>query len=108
MNQYTPIRKCIYDEERVVLAMKKDVKENTNPQINRYKKEGFPKNYGLLQSNILIRRHNSPDCIKLMEDWFEELKNGSHRDQLSFNYILWKNQDVKVKYLDKYIYIAFM
>ncbi len=39
-----------------------------------------------------------------METWFNELKNNSHRDQLSFNYALWKNQDVKVKYLDKYIY----
>ena len=99
-----PQRKCIYDEERVVLAMKKDVKGNTSPQINRYKKEGFPKNYGLLQSNILIRRHNSPDCIKLMEDWFEEVKNGSHRDQLSFNYAAWKNKNIKITYLDKFIY----
>lgn len=99
-----PQRNCIYEEERTVVAMKKDVKENTNPQINRYKKEGFPKKYGLLQSNILIRRHNSPDCIKLMEDWFEEVKNGSHRDQLSFNYAAWKNENVKVTYLDKYIY----
>jgi hypothetical protein len=39
-----------------------------------------------------------------MEDWFNELKDNSHRDQLSFNYVSWKNQDVKVKYLDKYIY----
>lgn len=99
-----PQRNCIYEEERTVVAMKKDVKENTNPQINRYKKEGFPKKYGLLQSNILIRRHNNPDCIKLMEDWFEEVKNGSHRDQLSFNYAAWKNENVKVTYLDKYIY----
>ena len=99
-----PQRKCIYDEERVVLAMKKDVKENTQPQIERYKKEGFPKEYGLLQSNILVRRHNNTDCIKLMEDWFEEVKNGSHRDQLSFNYVAWKNKDIKITYLDKYIY----
>ena len=99
-----PQRNCIYEEERAVVAMKKDVKENTQPQIERYKKEGFPKKYGLLQSNILIRRHNNPDCIKLMEDWFEEVKNGSHRDQLSFNYVTWKNENVKVTYLDKYIY----
>ena len=39
-----------------------------------------------------------------MEDWFKELKNGSHRDQLSFNYVSWKNKDVNVTYLDKYIY----
>ena len=39
-----------------------------------------------------------------METWFNELKDNSHRDQLSFNYALWKNSDVKIKYLDKFIY----
>ena len=72
--------------------------------MERFKKEGFPEEYGLLQSNIMLRKHNNSDCIKLMEDWFKELKNGSHRDQLSFNYVSGKNKDVNVTYLDKYIY----
>ena len=84
--------------------MGKDKSEITKPQMERYKKEGFPEEYGLLQSNIMLRKHNNADCIKLMEDWFKELKNGSHRDQLSFNYVSWKNKDVNVTYLDKYIY----
>jgi hypothetical protein len=84
--------------------MHKDTQENVNPQIDRYKKEGFPKDFGLLQSNIMIRKHNEEDCIRLMECWFEELKNGSHRDQLSFNYALWKNEGIPVVYLDKTIY----
>ena len=96
-----PQRGCLYDEVRPVISMKKDTAENVNPQIERYKKEGFPKGYGLLQSNILIRKHNNGDCIRLMEAWSNEVMNGSHRDQLSFNYCSWKNPDIKVKYLDK-------
>ena len=99
-----PSRNCIYSESNAVIAMKKDTKENVTPQIERYKKEGFPKDYGLLQSNIMLRLHNNEDCIRFMEQWFEELKNGSHRDQLSFNYIAWKNNDIKIFYLDKTIY----
>ena len=98
-----PQRNCIYAEEKVVLKMGKDKIDRTRPQIDRYRKEGFPENYGLLQSNILLRKHNEQDCIKLMEEWFNELKNGSHRDQLSFNYAAWKHQDVKIVYLDKNI-----
>ena len=98
-----PSRRCIYDEERIVVRMRKDKSENTRPQIERYKKEGFPPKYGLLQSNIMLRKHNNGDCIKLMETWWKELKNGSHRDQLSFNYASWKNSDVKVIYMDKNI-----
>jgi hypothetical protein len=84
--------------------MKKDVSENVKPQMERYKEEGFPTDYGLLQSNIIIRKHNEPDCVRLMEAWSEEVMNGSHRDQLSFNYCCWKNKDIKIKYLDKFIY----
>lgn len=99
-----PARNCIYNEAVAVIGMKKDKPEIVNPQIERYKKEGFPKNYGLLQSNILVRLHNEPDCVKLMNTWFSELKNNSHRDQLSFNYACWKNKDIEVTYIDKNIY----
>ena len=99
-----PVRNCIYSEEKAVLSLRKDVKENTSPQIDRYKKEGFPRKYGLLQSNILLRRHNENDCITIMEDWFEEIRNGSHRDQLSFNYVSWKHPYIHISYISKIIY----
>ncbi len=99
-----PSRRCIYKEQSVVISMRKDTKENIAPQIERYKKECFPADFGLLQSNILIRKHNENDCIKLMEKWFEEVKNHSHRDQLSFNYVLWKCPEIKISYMRKDIY----
>jgi hypothetical protein len=39
-----------------------------------------------------------------MEKWFEEVKNHSHRDQLSFNYVLWKCPEIKISYMRKDIY----
>ena len=68
-----PIRNCVYKEAETIVKVGKDKKENVDPQINRYKAEGFPENYGLLQSNIMLRKHNEADCIKLMEAWFAEL-----------------------------------
>ena len=99
-----PERNCIYAEGSAVIRLKKDTKENVNKQLNGYREEGFPSDYGLVQSNIIIRKHNDYECIKLMEKWWEELKNKSHRDQLSFNYAVWKLQTDIVSYLDKYIY----
>ena len=98
-----PVRQCIYDEAEAVIRIRKDKSEIVNPQIEGYRKEGFPKNYGLSQNNILLRKHNEKDCIKLMEDWFAELKDKSHRDQLSFNYVCWKNKDINITYIDKLI-----
>ena len=85
-----PARKCIYDEADTCLRMRKDTPESIKSQMDRYRKEGFPRKYGLVESNMIYRRHNDPYCIKLMETWADEVRNGSHRDQLSFNYALWK------------------
>ena len=99
-----PIRQCTYDEAKECIKLKKDTKENIEPQVKRYKLEGFPLKKGMVQSNIIVRRHNSQNCIRLMEQWWNELYNGSHRDQLSFNYVLWKNPDIKITLLPKSIY----
>lgn len=99
-----PQRNCIYDEAVACVKQRKDVSNIVNKQIERYKNEGFPTKYGLAQTCIIFRRHNDESCIRLMKTWWNEIEKGSHRDQLSFNYALWKNQDVKIKYLDKKIF----
>lgn len=91
-----PQRECIYSEANTCIAIGKDRKENVKPQIDRYEEEGFPKNYGLVQSNIIIRKHNEPDCIELMDLWWSEVRDNSHRDQLSFNYALWKLPHINI------------
>lgn len=95
-----PSRKCIYKEGKACITLKKDTPANINAQMDRFKAEGFPENYGLVQSNIMVRKHNDASCIKLMKTWWEQIEKGSHRDQLSFNYAVWKNPDVKIKLLD--------
>lgn len=99
-----PNRDCIYKEGNACIGLKKDTKENIEKQLNAYRKEGFPEHYGLPQTCILLRYHNEESCKKLMETWLEQVRDYSHRDQLSFNYALWKNQETKIKYLDKSIF----
>ena len=41
-----------------------------------------------------------------MKKWFEEIRKYSHRDQLSFNYIYWKNI-IKIKYLSKQLFFQY-
>lgn len=96
-----PYRKCAYVEANIFLKFFNDL---VVKQMERYEKEGFPHNYGLLQSNILLRKHNDPNCIKLMETWSNEVMNWCYRDQFSFNYASWKNKDVEVKYIDRNIF----
>ena len=99
-----PSRDCIFEEAKKCIELKKDTLENINPQIAKYRKLKYPEHNGLAQTNILIRKHNNKQCIKLMEDWWKEIEQGSCRDQLSFNYALWKNKKTHITYLDKKIY----
>ncbi len=62
------------------------------PQIEKYEKEGYPHDNGLVISGVLFRRHNEKDVIKVMEDWWHEIKYHSHICQLSLPYVFWKNK----------------
>lgn len=96
-----PNRVCIYKECTAVKAIRKDTTDLPDKQMKKYKEEGFPENYGLVQSNIMVRWHNNEDCKTVMEVWADEIRNFSHRDQLSFNYALWKTKTECFEYLDK-------
>lgn len=95
-----PYRNCIYQEVNACLKLKKDSIENIKNTENFLINENYPRNNGLIQSNILVRNHNNNECIFLMENWWEMIKKYSKRDQLSFNYIFWK-------YGGKYLTVPF-
>jgi len=97
-------RDSVYEEADILIEMAtkgkfKDDPELIKKQIDRYKAEGYPDNNGLIVGMEILRRHNMPDVVKAMEDWWTEIQNNSRRDQLSFNYIAWKN-DLRFAYID--------
>ena len=95
-------RKSINEELKAVITYRKEKISMTRIIRERYNEENFEDNNGLIESNVIIRRHNEKDCINTMEKWWIEIINYSHRDQLSFNYILWKEHK-KVKYIPRYL-----
>lgn len=52
---------------------------------------GFPRHFGLFETNVIIRFHNDPKCKAVMDTWWNEIETRTKRDQLSFTYSLWKN-----------------
>jgi len=85
-----PERNCIYEEYKVCMNLQKDTPQIMTSQIHKYQKEGFPKQYGLAEGTMILRRHNTPKIIKFNERWWKEISENSKRDQLSFNYVVWK------------------
>lgn len=86
-----PKRNCLYQEAKACVAAGKANVFDVKKQMNRYKTDSFPKEYGLGENNIILRKHNEPKVIKVMLDWWQEMNKETERDQLSFAYVLWKN-----------------
>jgi hypothetical protein len=84
-----PDRICVYEEASAVKRMNKDLSHVVDSQMARYRKQGYPKNWGLVQSGLIIRK-NTEDVSYFCNLWWEEIQRGSKRDQLSFNYVLWR------------------
>lgn len=89
-----PSRRCIYDEANAVLRLKKDSRQAVGPQMTKYHVENFPRNFGLHETSVILRRHCMEEEI-FGNRWAKEILDHSHRDQLSFDYCRWKlNQKV--------------
>lgn len=84
-------RKCIYEEGRVCAKLRKDNHHLINKQMEWLKKQKMPKDQGMVQTGLQIRLHNDPKLVDFNNRWFEIVKEFSKRDQLSFNFVMWKH-----------------
>lgn len=95
-----PLRNKILNETFAVVELGKEHENMSKFIRERYKNENFPDNDGLIESCLIIRKHNEKEVIEYMKKWYNEIEKYSHRDQLSFNYISWKT-GIKYKYISK-------
>jgi hypothetical protein len=86
-----PNRKCIYEEAEACKRLSKDSPLIIDSHINKYRRENYPVNNGLIAGGVIVRR-NTANSQNMMKQWFCEFLNGSKRDQLSWNYVAWKNR----------------
>ena len=84
-----PERDCIYDEACVCQTLNLDQPDTIEDQMNRYRKDKYPENNGLSCTTYILRRHTGK-VEEFNRLWWEEICKGSRRDQLSFDYALWK------------------
>lgn len=86
---------CIYKEienvKNIIVPSGGETIENVNKMLSFLNQNKFPANYGLNETNFIYRKHNTPEIITMMEEWWTFIKDFSKRDQLSLSYILWKH-----------------
>jgi len=85
-----PDRSCIYKEGDACIGWRLDDPYKINKQMQFMKHEGYPENNGLCETGVIIRE-NTKEIKDFNKYWWSMVSTYSLRDQLSFNYCLWKH-----------------
>lgn len=93
-------RNCLYAEGKACVLSGKTNYFETRKQLSFYRRDGYIKDFGLSENNIILRRHNEEAVIQIMDNWWSELNSWTKRDQLSLGYVLWKNKK-NFNYMDE-------
>lgn len=85
-----PHRKCVYQELYACWALN-HISLWVNIYFRRkYHKMGFPEDFGLMENNLILRRHNDASVLDISEKWWQIFRNGpTRRDQLLLMPIYW-------------------
>jgi len=86
-------RNCVYQE--LYLCWHKGMISLLDDVVLRYRlhRMGMPEDYGLMENNLIYRRHGNSLVKKICEDWWKAIRCGNvRRDQLLLMPILWNNK----------------
>ena len=82
-------RNCAYKEAEIINQLNYDHKHLISNQINYYLSMDYPKENGLYELPVSIRKNT--DNIKILNlRWWEQICRFSSRDQISMPFVLWK------------------
>lgn len=85
-------RNCTYQEGEEVIRLYLDNPRIVKQQLNLYKEEKFPENYGLVRGGFIIRNPKDKKINELLRFWYKQVERYSKRDQLSVIYSFWKKK----------------
>lgn len=95
-----PQRDCIYQEMMTVMASRLDTESTLLQWGHRLRSSRYPIHNGLSETGLLIRKHNDPRVVQLDRIWWDCIAHYSRRDQLSFDYALWRCHLDRSTFLD--------
>lgn len=90
-----PWRDCFYDEAKACIDQGRGDRKQIQAQVKQYQLEGLPRNNGVASTGVVLFESSEANfqfCLL----WFQKLKEGSIRDQLSLCYVTWKMPDYHI------------
>lgn len=87
-----PYRTCLYKEAEVVSTFKKDHPKLIDELVKKCRRQLIPEDAGLYECGLLFRRHHAPIVKKAMSMWWQDIKDYTNSDQVSWAAIMWKEK----------------
>lgn len=75
-------RNCVWDECKAVVDAKRDTPEHIEALKRRLTAVNMPKQFGLFDTNMMIRFHKQKSCQDISDVVWSSLQIDTHRDQL--------------------------
>lgn len=94
-----PSSDCAYDECVRCLHDRRDTFRNLLRTVLFLRRMKLPYHAGLMENNVIFRKHNDPDVVKFDRRWWECVVNYSHRDQLTHTVCLLDIPALKTEYI---------
>jgi len=91
-----PERSDIYSELLAIMSNFRHEPKKMIGQYKYFKKAKVPKNSGMIEACFIWRSHKNSSVSKLMNSWWEFVKENGNRDQPGLTYLMWKN-DIRPK-----------
>lgn len=86
-SHHLPNQICIYREAEECIRKGYDDAKLIAKTVERFRIAGHPENWGLPMARVIFRNHTK-QIKEFNETWFQEVREGSRRDQLSLPYVL--------------------
>jgi len=78
-----PFNDCPYEEAVKCLRDRREKFSRLVSLVNFLRSRGVPPHSGLMETNIIWRRHRNPDVVEFDTRWWNYLKTYTSRDQLT-------------------------
>lgn len=85
-----PLRDDVYEEAFRIYANGRENFYRLARCVNFLKKEGFPRHWGMMETNVILRAHNDEQVRHTDELWSSLLEEYTGRDQMTHSYCMWK------------------
>jgi hypothetical protein len=86
-----PRRHDVYDEAYLCARARKDDLVVIAAQVARYLTAGVPRHLAVCDTSFMIWNLRHAAAAAVLDSWWREIEAGSRRDQISFNYALWRH-----------------